>query len=126
MLKYNLESLIRFDDAKPAVHGVADSGHARVMLVCLRAGQVLKDHRSSSQVIAHFLKGKGIFVADGSPHEASAGTILFLEPARFHRIEAIEDCVVLVAMTPHPGHEGYPRDQIDRLIPRAQGEPSRS
>lgn len=119
MLKYELESLIKFDDMKPAVHGVADSGHARVMLVCLRAGQVLKDHRSSSQVIAHFLRGRGTFVADGTTHEASAGTILFLEPDHFHRIEAIEECVILVAMTPHPGREGYPRDQVDRLIPRA-------
>ena len=120
MLKYEIESLVKFDDLKPAVHGVADSGHARVMLVCLRAGQVLKDHRSSSQVIAHFLSGKGIFVADGTPHEASAGTILFQEPNHFHRIEAIEQCVILVTMTPHPGREGYPRDQIDRLIPRAR------
>jgi len=120
MLEFEIDALIKFDDTKPAVHGVADSGHARVMLVCLKAGQVLKDHRSSSQVIAHFLRGRGIFVADGTPHEAPAGTIHFLEPAHFHRIEAIEDCVVLVTMTPHPGREGYPRDQIDRLIPRAR------
>lgn len=123
MLTYDIERLVRFDEAKPAVHGVADSGHARVMLVCLRAGQVLKDHRSSSQVIAHFLKGKGLFIADGTPHEASAGTMLLLEPAHFHRIEAIDDCVILVTMTPHPGYEGYPRDQVDRLIPRAPQRP---
>ena len=66
------------------------------------------------------LRGRGTFVADGTTHEASAWTILFLEPDHFHRIEAIEECVILVAMTPHSGREGYARDQIDRLIPRAR------
>lgn len=70
-------------------------------------------------MIAHFLKGKGTFYADGVPHEAVAGTILMIEPGHFHRIEASEDCVVLVTMAPHPAREGYPRDQLDRLVPRS-------
>ncbi|HEY3175191.1 MAG TPA: cupin domain-containing protein [Candidatus Polarisedimenticolia bacterium] len=123
MLSCQVESFIRFDETKPAVHAIADSGHARLMLVCLKAGQILKDHRSGSQVIAHFLSGRGTFYADGVPQEAGAGTIVLIEPGRFHRIEAIEECVVLVTMAPHPAREGYPRDQLDRIIPRA-GSPA--
>lgn len=119
MLQLDLESQIRFDDTRPMVHALADSGHARVMLVCLKAGQALKDHRSASQVIAHFLRGRAIFYADGVPQDAAAGAIVLLEPNRFHRIEAATDCVVLVIMAPHPAREGYPRDQIDRIIQRS-------
>ena len=119
MLQLDLANFLKFDEARPAVHALADSGHARVMLVCLKAGQALKDHRSASQVIAHFLSGRATFYADGVAQEAGAGQIVLLEPNRFHRIEAIEDSVVLVIMAPHPAREGYPRDQIDRIIPRA-------
>lgn len=38
MLSYQIESLIRFDETRPVVHSIADSGHARVMLVCLKGG----------------------------------------------------------------------------------------
>ena len=101
------------------VHSLADSGHARVLLICLKAGQALKDHRSASQVIAHFLKGRSIFYADGVPKDAGPGSIILLEPNHFHRIEAVEDAVVLAIMAPHPAREGYPRDQIDRIIQRS-------
>lgn len=119
MLLLDLATYIKFDESRPAVHALADSGHARVMLVCLKAGQALRDHRSASQVIAHFLHGRGVFYADGVAREASAGSIILLEPNHFHRIEAVEDCVVLVTMAPHPAREGYPREQIDRIIPRS-------
>jgi quercetin dioxygenase-like cupin family protein len=123
MLNLDVESLVRFDDTKPAVHPLADSGHARVMLLCVKAGQVLKDHRSTSQVIFHFVRGRAIVFVDGVPQDASAGSLLLLEPNRFHRVEAQEDCVALVIMAPHPAREGYPRDQIDRIISRT--EPAR-
>ncbi len=119
MLQIEIDSLVAFDEDKPLVRPVADSGHARVMLVCLRAGQSVRDHRSSSQVIAHFLKGRGIFYADGVPQDARPGSIVLLEPNRFHRIQAVEDCVVLVTMAPHPAREGYPRAELDRIIPRS-------
>jgi quercetin dioxygenase-like cupin family protein len=119
VLHLDIESRIKFDDARPAVHALADSGHARLMLVCLRAGQTLKDHHSSSQVHAHFLRGRARFYADGLPQEAGAGTIVLLEANHFHRIEAVEDTVVLVTMAPHPAREGYPRDEMDRIVPRS-------
>jgi len=86
MMQLELDSLVAFDDAKPLVRALADSGHARVMLVCLRAGQFVRDHRSGSQVIAHFLKGRAIFYDDGVPQDAAAGSLVLLEPNRFHRI----------------------------------------
>lgn len=119
MVILDIERFIRFDEAKPAIRSLADSGHARVLLVCLKAGQALRDHRSASQVMAHFLRGRAIFFADGVPQEAAPGSMILLEPGRFHRIQAVEDCVALVIMAPHPAREGYPRDQVDRIIPQA-------
>jgi quercetin dioxygenase-like cupin family protein len=123
MVTLKLDDYIKFDDARPAVQSLADSGHARLMLVCMKAGQALRDHKSASQVMAQFLRGRARFVADGVPREAAAGELVLLEAHRFHRIEAIEDTVILVTMAPHPAREGYPRDQIDRIIPREK--PSR-
>lgn len=119
MIDVSLPSLIRFDEARPSIIPVADSGNARVLLICLRAGQVVKDHRSASQVIAHCLSGRVSFFTDGVPREMAPGTLALVEPNRFHRLEAAEESVLLVIMTPHPSREGYPRDQVDRIISRA-------
>ena len=116
MIEFSLESLIRFDDARPAIISVADSGHARILLLCLRAGQILKDHRSTSQVMVFGLRGRAAFFADGVAHEVRPGVCVILEPGHFHRVEASEEAVLLVVMSPHPSREGYPRDQIDRII----------
>lgn len=112
----SLESFVRFDDEKPAIETLAESGHARLVLVCMRAGQVLKDHKSASQVTAHFLRGNGVFAVDGTAAEAGPGTLFFVEPGRFHRIHATTECVVLVILTPHPAGDRYPRDQYDRIV----------
>jgi quercetin dioxygenase-like cupin family protein len=111
-----IDSFARFDDEKPAIHTLAESGHAKLLLVCLKAGQVLKDHKSSSQVTAHFLRGSGVFAVDGTPARGEPGTLFLVAPGRFHRIHADSDCVVLVILTPHPAGERYPRDQRDRIV----------
>ncbi len=120
MVRLELESLIQFEDARPAVHPVADSGHARVLLVCLREGQGLKDHRSTSQVMAHCLRGSVTFYADGVPSGLEAGSVAFVEPNHYHRMEARSESVVLVVMAPHPAREGYPREHLDRIIVRSR------
>jgi len=123
VLQIALESLVRFEAARPAIIPIAESGHCRQVLVCLKAGQKLADHKSASQVTAHFLRGRGVFYADGQPVEAGSGSLIVLEPGRFHRIHAEEDSVILVTMTPHPARDRYPADQIDRIVGRADGPP---
>lgn len=120
MVQLELEALVKFEDTRPAVHPVADSGHARVLLVCMKEGQGLKDHRSTSQVMAHCLKGAVIFYADGVPSKLEAGSVAFVEPNHFHRMEARSESVVLVVMAPHPAREGYPREHLDRIIVRSR------
>src|SRR5262245_58791198 len=112
----DIESYVAFDEQKPAIQTLAESGHARVLLVCMRAGQILKDHKSASQVTAHFLRGSGVFAVDGTASEAQPGTLFLVEPGRFHRIHATTECVVLVMLTPHPAGERYPREQRDRIV----------
>jgi len=123
MIDFSLDALIRFDDARPVIVPVADSGHARILLICLKAGQAVKDHRSTSQVFVQGLSGRARFFADGVPHAIGPGGCVVIEPNHFHRVEADEDAVLLVVMSPHPGREGYPRDQLDRIIFRG-GQPA--
>lgn len=111
-----IESFVAFDPVKPAIHTLAESGHARLLLICMKAGQVLKDHKSASQVTAHFLRGSGVFAVDGTGFPAEPGNLFLVEPGRFHRIHATTDCVVLVILTPHPAGERYPREQRDRIV----------
>lgn len=121
MVHLKPEELVEFNEVKPSIITLADSGHCRVLLVCLKKGQKLGDHKSASQVSALFLKGEGTFYSDGHPTPAGPGSLILLEAHRFHRIHAEEDCVVLVTMSPHPARDRYPADQVDKIISRAGG-----
>lgn len=116
MHRLDLRARERFDEGRPAIHLLAESAHARILLVCLRPGQALPDHKSASQVIAQVIRGKVVFTADGSSVEEGAGCIILLEPDRFHRIAAVDESVILVTMAPHPSKSGWPPEQADRIV----------
>lgn len=118
MIRFRLGSLIHFDDGGPAVQTVAESGHTRVTLITLKAGQGLKDHRTACQVSLQILRGNAVVIEEGKSLQAGEGDLLLIPPGSRHRIEAEVDCAILAILTPHPARSQYPPDQIDRLFPR--------
>lgn len=122
MIRFKLADLEQFDDRAPSLMTLLESGHTRVLLVAMRPGQGLKDHRAPCQVSVHMLKGKALLLEAGKPTPVQAGDLLFLPAGAVHRLEAIEECAALVTLSPHPAGEGYPKDQRDRLVPQASHE----
>jgi quercetin dioxygenase-like cupin family protein len=122
MIRFKLDDLVRFDDQAPSLVTLLESGHTRVLLVAMRPGQKLKDHRAPSQVTVHVLKGTALLLEGGRPTPLQAGDLVFLPPGAVHRLEATEECAALVTLSPHPAGEAYPKDQRDRLVPQARHE----
>jgi quercetin dioxygenase-like cupin family protein len=102
MIEFDLRALTTFRDGGPCVTVLSDIGAARVVLFAFKAGQELKEHRTSSQILMQVLRGQIRFTAAGRTVAARAGTLLQVEAEVPHRLAARTNAVVLVTMVPSP------------------------
>lgn len=124
MIEFDLRDLTAFHDDGPSVTVLSDIGAARVVLFAFRAGQVLKEHETSSQILVQVLRGRIGFTAAGRTVTARAATLLQVEAGVRHSISAHTNAVVLVTLVPSPLHHSLERDVFSGLRPlvaRASG-----
>lgn len=62
------------------------------------AGKQIPEHKASGEITVHCLEGAVKFFVGETPHELSAGDMLYLEAGKLHAVEAIEDSTVLVTI----------------------------
>ncbi len=122
MIAFRIEELVKFDDAGPEMQTLAESGHARTVLICLKAGQRLKDHRPPSEVHVHVVRGLIRVVQGPRTLSAGPGDLVIVPAGGQHRLEAAEEAVILATISPHPMGEDYPRDRRDVVVPQASHE----
>ncbi|MDQ2898434.1 MAG: cupin domain-containing protein [Acidobacteriota bacterium] len=97
----NILEEVAFDERKPIFRTLLQGSGSRVMLLCLRAGQVVPEHSAPGPMTIQALSGRAVFY-DGStptdtPIEMKAGTLIRLQSGQ-HRVEAREDAVLLVTI----------------------------
>jgi quercetin dioxygenase-like cupin family protein len=103
LVALDLRALTRFQEGGPSVRVLAETGAARVVLFAFKAGQTLKEHTTSSQILVQVVRGQITFTAgQQSSVEGRAGTLFVLEARVPHSITARTNAVVLVTMTPSP------------------------
>lgn len=117
MILFNLRELARFRDEGPSVQILSDSSAARVVLFAFKAGQTLKEHRTSSQIMVQALRGRITFSANGAQVRLQAGMALQLEANVPHSVMARTDAVMLVTMTPSPLYHSLEREVFHGLTP---------
>ncbi|HLJ81360.1 MAG TPA: cupin domain-containing protein [Ktedonobacterales bacterium] len=117
LIEFDLRKLARFNPDGPGVAVLADTGAARSVVFAFRAGQLLKEHRTSSQILVQTLRGRITFSANGRDIEARAGTLLHVEADVLHSIVARTDAVVLVVMTPSPVSHSLQHEVFDHIPP---------
>ncbi|MFL6307540.1 MAG: DUF2249 domain-containing protein [Candidatus Sulfotelmatobacter sp.] len=123
MQQYNLNELVEFDDKKfhPKVL-INEPGH-RMVLLTLRAGQSVPEHRNEAKVIVHGLRGHITFHGGTSSCELHAGEVVYLESGAPHRIEAHEDSVLLVLATGNAVSTNTSKELDLREVPRPERHP---
>jgi len=88
---------------------LARDGHATLVLVALRAGAAMREHRAPSAGAVVVLEGRAAFVAggDGARTELAAGSLAAFSADLPHAVEALEDAAYLVVIggreRPHAG-----------------------
>ena len=127
MVVFDLEGLAEFEAAGPCLKVLAETGAARVVLVGLRKGQELPEQQAPSQLQMQVLRGTARLHTGDTVRAVEMGTLLLLEEHVPHRVEAIDDCVLLITLTPSPVYRGVetglyggPQAFISRQTPRGQ------
>ncbi|HEU5345901.1 MAG TPA: hypothetical protein VFU60_16250 [Ktedonobacterales bacterium] len=114
---FDFRALTTFDERRPHVVTLSETGAARLLLVMLRAGQTLAPRPLASETSAQALRGRlrlsvgGDATTTPSSPLSSAATSIELRAGRLAQIEAqtpwrfdaISDAVILLSLTPSPG-----------------------
>jgi uncharacterized protein (DUF2249 family)/quercetin dioxygenase-like cupin family protein len=102
MRKLDINKLIEFKDNKFNPVVLVNEPDARVVLLCLRAGQKVPEHSAAGVVTVQGITGHATFYDGDGPCEMFAGMLVRLEPGRPHRVEAHDDAALLVTITKTP------------------------
>jgi quercetin dioxygenase-like cupin family protein len=119
VIVFDLRSLAHFRDEGPSVQVLSDTGAARLVLFAFKAGQQLKEHRSSSQILVQVLRGRVTFRAGEQTIKLQAGMVLQVEANIPHTVLAQTNAVMLLTMTPSPAQHtlGLGREPAQELSP---------
>lgn len=82
------------------------SPECRGVVLDLRAGEALGEHRVRERAVVHVVRGRVSVEGARETAECAAGTLVVFEPGERHAVSAIEDArlLLLLAPWPAPGH----------------------
>jgi quercetin dioxygenase-like cupin family protein len=90
---------------------LASSEDARVIVLALEAGESLEDHQVHERawlvVVAGEITVTALDPATDAKVSGGVGTLIEIDPAERHRVDAHADSRFLLMLTPFPG-EGHP------------------
>jgi quercetin dioxygenase-like cupin family protein len=87
--------------AEKFINPVLDNGVSKVVQFSFEKGKVLEKHKTSSDILVTVLSGQVRFKADEEVL-LQAGDLLSLDRDVEHSIEAVEESVVVLTLTPSP------------------------
>lgn len=124
LILFNIRQLTQFCADRPYVQVLSDLGAARVVLFAFQAGQQLKEHRTSSQLLVQVLRGRITFATADNSVSLQAGMVLQLEENVPHNVTAQTDAVMLLTMLPSPKeHSLEAEDEVSKhLVPLVKRE----
>lgn len=114
---FDLRALTQFRDEGPNVQVLSDVGAARLVLFAFKAGQQLKEHSTSSQILVQALRGRIVFNTPGQSIKLRAGMVLQVEANVPHSVTASTGAVMLLTLTPSPTYHSLQHEVFDKLTP---------
>ena len=117
VILFDVRALTHFRAEGPNVQVLSDTGAARLVLFTFKAGQQLKEHHTSSQLLVQVLRGRITFSTPGNSAKLRAGMVLQLEAHVPHSVTASTDAVMLLTMTPSPTYHSLQHEIFDKLTP---------
>jgi uncharacterized protein (DUF2249 family)/quercetin dioxygenase-like cupin family protein len=91
-----LEQQVRFDARHPAAVQIETALPGQVLLIGMRAGQHLRDHRVATPITIQVVRGEGTLTAADAAYPVHAGAFISLAADVIHGATAETDLVLLV------------------------------
>ena len=91
-----------YDDKHFTVRHLFESNHLVVVWFGFVAGQVLRDHQTSSHALIQCISGSVRVESMGETVELTMGMSVVIEPHVVHALYANERALVQLSITPHP------------------------
>ena len=117
LIVFDVRKLAHFREEGPSVQVLSDIGAARLVLFAFKAGQQLKEHTTSSQILVQVLRGRITFTAAGNSIRLHAGMVLQVEAQVPHHVVALSQAVLLVTMVPSPAYHSLEQEVFLPLTP---------
>jgi quercetin dioxygenase-like cupin family protein len=114
---FDLHALTHFKDDGPSVQVISDSRAARLVLFAFEAGQQLKEHHTSSQILLQVLRGYVEVTTPGKSVQLQTSMVLQIAANVLHSVTAPTDAVMLLTLTPSPAHHSLQEDVFKQHPP---------
>lgn len=96
-LSKELASEAEYERSGVSAITIARDDHVTLVLVALRKGAVMREHRAPAAATVVLISGRAKFVAgDGATTDLEPGSLVAFSADVLHAVEALEDAVYLV------------------------------
>jgi uncharacterized protein (DUF2249 family)/quercetin dioxygenase-like cupin family protein len=99
MVKHDINGLIEFDNAKFKPQVLINDPGYRMVLLTLRKGQAVPEHATAGRVTVYAVSGHVHFYEGEVACDLHQGEVVSLAAGAKHKVEALEDSVLLVLAT---------------------------
>lgn len=103
---FDFRALATFDERKPRVVTLSETGSLRIALLMFRPGQSLAARGMVSEASVQALRGRlrlSVGGSDEASTEIRAGRLAQVEARTSFRLHALGEAVVLLSLAPSPG-----------------------
>ncbi|MBE7652274.1 cupin domain-containing protein [Tenacibaculum finnmarkense] len=90
---------IKFNENKPAVSLLLDTGFSKEIRIVFKKGQVMEAHQAPFAIIVQVIKGCIDFGVDNEIKQLNAGDIISLKPQVVHDLTAVGESVVRLSLS---------------------------
>lgn len=99
MNKESFDTDLEFDETRVKTKVILETSFSKEIRILLKAGQVMKEHKSAFPITIHILQGIVDIGVQGETARMIAGDILALEGTILHDLKAIENSIVRLTIS---------------------------
>ncbi|BDD07780.1 cupin [Fulvitalea axinellae] len=90
---------LAYGDERPAISVLFESETSKEIRILMRAGQVMKEHKTAFPITVELYRGAVDFGVEGKVLNLVAGDMLSLAPSVPHDLKATEDAIIRLTLS---------------------------
>ncbi len=98
---------LEYNENRPAIKVLLETDFTKEIRIALKAGQSMKEHKTSFPIVVQLMEGKLNFGVNGEVLLLEKGDLIALDGSVLHDLNAIENSVVRLTLTKY--------DEADRV-----------